>query len=85
MFTIGRLTRMRVALAARSVDGLSALRRCAQPIDATLFLAGEALAPNGGNGTVHGAIASGRRAADLVLRRAEFSNASPAYRHSVSA
>lgn len=39
----------------------------ASPIDNTLFFAGEATDTTGHNGTVHGAIASGRRAAKDIL------------------
>jgi monoamine oxidase len=42
----------------------------ALPIDDTLFFAGEATDVNGHNGTVHGAIASGRRAAAEILQSA---------------
>jgi monoamine oxidase len=38
------------------------------PVDATLFFAGEATQSDGQNATVHGAIASGERAASEVLR-----------------
>ena len=41
------------------------------PIDGTLFFAGEATESDGDNGTVHGAIASGRRAARRALGRGE--------------
>ena len=40
----------------------------AHPIRDTLFFAGEATAAGGRNGTVDGAIASGRRAADEAVR-----------------
>jgi len=40
----------------------------ARPIENTLFFAGEATDAHGHNGTVHGAIASGRRAAQEILR-----------------
>jgi monoamine oxidase len=40
----------------------------ASPIDNTLFFAGEATDITGHNGTVHGAIASGHRAAEEILR-----------------
>jgi monoamine oxidase len=40
------------------------------PMDNTLFFAGEATDTSGHNGTVHGAIASGRRAASEILRSA---------------
>jgi monoamine oxidase len=40
----------------------------AAPVDNTLFFAGEATDTTGHNGTVHGAIASGQRAARQILR-----------------
>jgi monoamine oxidase len=43
--------------------GVQAPQALALPVDNTLFFAGEATDANGLNGTVHGAIASGRRAA----------------------
>ncbi|HWZ57847.1 MAG TPA: NAD(P)/FAD-dependent oxidoreductase [Gemmatimonadaceae bacterium] len=49
---------------ANAVDAPLAL---GTPIDRTLFFAGEATDPDGRSGTVHGAIASGRRAAEEVL------------------
>ena len=42
----------------------------ARPIENTIFFAGEATDTSGHNGTVHGAIASGYRAAEQVLRSA---------------
>ena len=42
----------------------------AAPVSNTLFFAGEATDIDGHNGTVHGAIASGRRAAAEILRAA---------------
>jgi len=39
------------------------------PLENTLFFAGEATDTGGHNGTVHGAIASGRRAADEILKQ----------------
>ena len=47
---------------------LDARQVLAQPIEDTLFFAGEATHTGGFSGTVHGAIATGRRAADEVLR-----------------
>jgi monoamine oxidase len=44
-------------------------RGLAEPIDDTLFFAGEATEPHGALGTVEGALGSGTRAADEVLRR----------------
>lgn len=40
----------------------------ASPVDETLFFAGEATDTTGNNGTVHGAIASGYRAANGILK-----------------
>ena len=51
------------------VDGLEAARRFARPRDGTLFFAGEATDSTGRSGTVHGALASGQRAAREVLAR----------------
>lgn len=45
------------------VGGDQAPKALAMPVDNTLFFAGEATDANGLNGTVHAAIASGRRAA----------------------
>jgi monoamine oxidase len=39
----------------------------AEPVDNTLYFAGEASDTTGNNGTVHGAIASGYRAAEQIL------------------
>jgi monoamine oxidase len=49
------------------VGGLDAPRALAEPVRGTLFFAGEATDTSSHNGTVHGAIASGRRAAREVL------------------
>jgi monoamine oxidase len=38
------------------------------PLENTLFFAGEATDTSGNNGTVHGAIASGYRAAQEIIR-----------------
>jgi len=46
---------------------LAAQERLARPVEGTLVFAGEALAVDGHIGTVHGAIASGRRAARALL------------------
>jgi monoamine oxidase len=45
-----------------------AQRDLASPLENTLFFAGEATDTTGHNGTVHGAIASGHRAASQILR-----------------
>lgn len=50
------------------VDGDNAARAIARPVQGTLFFAGEHADKEGRNGTVHGAIASGRGAADALLR-----------------
>ena len=51
------------------VDGDSAARALAKPVGRTLYFAGEHADREGRNGTVHGAIASGRAAADALLKR----------------
>jgi monoamine oxidase len=50
------------------VGGADAAPHLARPIKGTLWFAGEAADPEGRNGTVHGAIGSGRRAALSVSR-----------------
>lgn len=50
------------------VGGDRAQSDLAAPVEGTLFFAGEATDTSGNNGTVHGAIASGRRAAREILR-----------------
>jgi monoamine oxidase len=49
------------------VGGLNARKVLAQAVDRTLFFAGEATAQPGFQGTVHGAVESGLRAAREVL------------------
>ncbi|MBV9927273.1 MAG: FAD-dependent oxidoreductase [Acidobacteria bacterium] len=49
------------------VGGVEAQEALARPVEGTLFFAGEATNTDGHNGTVHGAIATGRRAAREVL------------------
>lgn len=49
------------------ICGENAPRALGTPVDGTLFFAGEASDVSGHNGTVHGAIASGRRAANEIL------------------
>lgn len=49
-------------------DGLGAPLALAEPLEDTLFFAGEATNKEGHNGTVHGAIGSGKRAAEEVIR-----------------
>ncbi|MGE5611634.1 MAG: flavin monoamine oxidase family protein [Bacillota bacterium] len=50
------------------VGGRDAARNLSEPIEDTLFFAGEATQSGGMSGTVAGAIATGRRAAGQVLR-----------------
>ncbi|MCU1307759.1 MAG: hypothetical protein JWN45_2454 [Acidobacteriaceae bacterium] len=50
------------------VGGESAAASLAKPVQGTLFFAGEATALDGHNGTVHGAMTSGDRAARELLR-----------------
>ncbi len=60
------------ALGAYSYGGVGAKRArriLAEPVARTLFLGGEALAEGGRNGTVHGALMSGTRAAEQLLGR----------------
>ena len=49
------------------VGGEAAGERLAAPVQDTLFFAGEACAPDGANGTTHGAMASGTAAAERLL------------------
>jgi monoamine oxidase len=49
------------------VGGLPAQTQLAQPIVETLFFAGEATNTDGHSGTVHGALATGRRAAQEII------------------
>jgi monoamine oxidase len=49
------------------VGAIEARAALARPVADTLFLAGEAVAQQGRNATVHGALASGRQAAASVL------------------
>ena len=57
----------RGAYSYAGVGGSEAGTELAVPLDGTLFFAGEATESDGQNGTVHGAIASGRRAAKQAL------------------
>jgi monoamine oxidase len=58
----------RGAYSYQKVGGVDAPAALARPLAGTLFFAGEATDTEGATGTVHGAIASGRRAARQVLR-----------------
>jgi monoamine oxidase len=58
----------RGAYSYQKVGGIDAPAELAKPIRGTLFFAGEASEASGGTGTVHGAIATGTRAARQVLR-----------------
>ena len=51
------------------VGGLDAQAQLARPLDDTLFFAGEATNAEGHHGTVHGAIATGLRAASEVTKQ----------------
>ena len=51
------------------VGALDAREKMAAPVDDTLYFAGEATETEGHSATVHGAIASGRRAARQILRQ----------------
>ena len=59
----------RGAYSYAGVGGRRAGAELAAPVDSTLFFAGEATQSDGRNATVHGAIASGQRAAMQVLGR----------------
>jgi monoamine oxidase len=48
--------------------GTDARRMLAAPVEDTLYFAGEAANVDGYSGTVHGAMATGKRAAELILR-----------------
>jgi monoamine oxidase len=56
------------------VGGEGSQRTLGWPISNTLFFAGEATDTSGHNGTVHGAIASGQRAAREILKSKEAAN-----------
>jgi len=58
----------RGAYSYQMVGGLEAPAALARPLRGTLFFAGEAAGEEGNTGTVHGAIGTGRRAADEVER-----------------
>ena len=58
----------RGAYSYQMVGGAEAPSALAKPLRGTLFFAGEATDSEGATGTVHGAIASGRRAAHQVVR-----------------
>jgi monoamine oxidase len=58
----------RGAYSYQAVGGTGAPDLLARPLRRTLFFAGEATDTEGATGTVHGAIASGRRAARQVMR-----------------
>jgi monoamine oxidase len=57
----------RGAYSYATVHGMDAVRALAAPVERTLFFAGEATNTDGHTGTVHGAIATGRRAAREIL------------------
>ena len=59
----------RGAYSYQMVGGADAPATLARAVRGTLFFAGEATDASGATGTVHGAIATGRRAAAQVIRR----------------
>ena len=67
----------RGAYSYATLDGTAARRALAEPTGGTLFWAGEATHWTGSAGTVHGALASGYRAAGEVLAAAERANNIP--------
>jgi monoamine oxidase len=58
----------RGAYSYQMVGGADAPAELARPLQKTLFFAGEAADAEGSTGSVHGAIATGKRAAAQVLR-----------------
>ncbi len=66
----------RGAYSYQTVGGAHAPAGLAHPLRGTLFFAGEAAGAQGRTGTVHGAIASGRRAAAEAMRSLSFSSSS---------
>jgi monoamine oxidase len=58
----------RGAYSYAGVGGMDAAMKLAEPIANTLYFAGEATNGDGYNGTVHGAIATGVRAAKELLQ-----------------
>ena len=71
--TVGTGTRLR-----RLLPWLQdAPRMLGEPVEGTLFFAGEATDLDGQNGTVHGAMASGRRAAGEVIEERHSSRSRP--------
>lgn len=58
----------RGAYSYASVGGMDAAKALATPVENTLYFAGEATNSDGYNGTVHGAIATGYRAAEELLQ-----------------
>ena len=57
----------RGAYSYTAVGGMDAAQALAAPVEGTLFFAGEATNVDGYTGTVHGAIATGLRAANELL------------------
>ena len=53
------------------VGGTDAAKTLSRPVDGTLFFAGEAFDAEGRNGTVEGALTSGRSAARQIRRQLE--------------
>ena len=66
------------------VGGGGMEKELAKPIENTLFFAGEATDTAGHNGTVHGAIASGKRAADEIAHAVGIGKTMPKRAHKSS-
>ena len=61
----------RGAYSYAAIGGMDAAAKLAEPVANTLYFAGEATNSEGYNGTVHGAIATGLRAAKELLQSLE--------------
>lgn len=57
----------RAAYSYVCVGGMKVQQSLSDPVEDTLYFAGEAVAPSGHIGTVHGAIVSGRKAASPII------------------
>jgi monoamine oxidase len=57
------------------VGSISAPRELAEPVASTLFFAGEATNSEGDSATMHGAIATGYRAAEELLKQSQWRQA----------
>ena len=70
----------RGAYSYQMVGGVDAPAELARPLRGTLFFAGEATDPEGRTGTMHGAIATGERAAAEVARSLSATRGAPGSR-----